>query len=66
MVMAFVLGVPLEQNLRASLSMGGGSFSIFAHRPVSLVIIMLAGLILIVPLLRQMAGKLRSVKLVEP
>jgi TctA family transporter len=52
LVMAFVLGAPLEQNLRATLSMGGGSASIFVHRPISLCFMVLAVLILLVPVLR--------------
>lgn len=51
-VMSFVLGVPLEQNLRASLSMAHGSAEIFVSRPISLCILILAALILLLPIVR--------------
>lgn len=47
LVMAFVLGPLLEQNLRRSLIISGGSFSIFVTRPISTVILIIAFLLLI-------------------
>jgi putative tricarboxylic transport membrane protein len=47
LVMAFVLGPLLEQNLRRSLIISGGSFSIFVTRPLSAVILMVAFILLL-------------------
>jgi putative tricarboxylic transport membrane protein len=46
LVMAFVLGPMLELNLRRSLIVSDGSFSIFFARPISAAILILALLIL--------------------
>jgi putative tricarboxylic transport membrane protein len=42
LVMAFVLGPLLEQALRRSLIVSGGSFSIFITRPISAVTLFIA------------------------
>jgi putative tricarboxylic transport membrane protein len=51
LVMAFVLGRLLEQNLRRSLIVSGGSFSVFVKRPLSAVILAIALLLLFSSLL---------------
>ena len=47
MVMAFVLGPLLEQNLRRSLIISGGSASIFFTHPISAVTLMVSAVILL-------------------
>jgi len=52
LVMAFVLGGPLEQNLRASLSLAGGTPVVFFSRPISAVLLGLAALLLLAPVFK--------------
>lgn len=61
-VLGLVLGGLMEAELRRALAMGGGSFTIFAERPISLALLGFAALLLIVPLVlsavrRRRAGK---------
>ena len=49
LILAFVLSPMLENALRQSLLMSHGSFSIFFNRPISLVLIAGALLLLIFP-----------------
>jgi|GEM_PF-760511 putative tricarboxylic transport membrane protein len=56
LVLAFIMGPLLEQNLRQSLIMSGGKFSIFVSRPISAVTLALAFLLLlsnIVPFMKR-------------
>jgi TctA family transporter len=53
LVLAYVLGGPLEQNLRTSLSMGEGSLSVFFHRPIALSLLAMVALMIFVPILRR-------------
>jgi len=50
LVMGFVLGPMLEKALRRSLIMSHGSFSIFFYRPISIVLLGFALLLLFSPL----------------
>jgi putative tricarboxylic transport membrane protein len=50
LILAFVLGPLFENALRQSLMMSRGSFSIFFARPISLVLILTAAMVLISPL----------------
>lgn len=50
LVMGVVLGEILENRLRQSLSLGDGSPMIFLTRPISLGLILAAGLIIVIPL----------------
>lgn len=52
-VLALILGPMLESNLRRSLLMSGGSFSIFFTRPISVLFLLLAVISLLWPLLRK-------------
>jgi len=54
LVLAYVLGGPLEQNLRSSLSMGEGSAAVFMQRPIALTLLVAASLMVVIPLLRGM------------
>jgi putative tricarboxylic transport membrane protein len=51
LVLAFVLGPMLENNLRKSLILSQGDFSIFMQKPISAACLVAAALILVVPLL---------------
>ncbi len=57
LVLAFVLGPLLENNLRKSLIMSQGDFSIFFTRPLSAVSLILALFLLISPLIPWMGRK---------
>jgi putative tricarboxylic transport membrane protein len=47
LVLAFVLGPLLENSMRQSLKLSGGNFWIFFSRPVSLTLLVMAGLVLL-------------------
>jgi putative tricarboxylic transport membrane protein len=47
LVLAFIMGPLLEQNLRQSLLISGGSFTIFFARPISCVTLAIALLLLL-------------------
>jgi putative tricarboxylic transport membrane protein len=47
MILAFILGPLLEQNLRQSLLISGGSFAIFFTRPISVVALAIALILLL-------------------
>ncbi len=51
LVLAFVLGPMLENNLRKSLILSRGDFTIFVERPISAACLVLAVLALVAPLL---------------
>jgi putative tricarboxylic transport membrane protein len=56
LVLGFVLGPLLEQNLRQALLISGGSFSIFVSRPISAVTLGIAFLLLLsnlIPFMRK-------------
>jgi len=57
LVLAFVLGPMLENNLRKALILSRGEFGIFLERPISLVCLIAAALLLISPLLPSFAAK---------
>lgn len=52
-VLALILGPMAESNLRRSLLMSNGSFSIFVTRPISIFFLLLAAVSLLWPLLRR-------------
>jgi putative tricarboxylic transport membrane protein len=47
LIMALVLGPLIESNFRSSLTMSDGGFGIFFQRPISAVVLIIAGLLLI-------------------
>jgi putative tricarboxylic transport membrane protein len=63
LVLAFVLGPMLENNLRKSLILSEGTFDIFVTRPISLACLMIALALLIAPLLPWLRGKREKVAL---
>ena len=62
LVLAFVMGPLLEQNLRQSLLMSQGSFAIFATRPISAVTLVVACLLLLSNLIPFMKKKREKVE----
>src|SRR5215510_6141849 len=65
MVLAFVLGPMLENNLRKSLILSHGDFTIFISRPISTTCLLLAIAALVAPLLPTLARR-RATLPVEP
>jgi putative tricarboxylic transport membrane protein len=57
LVLAFVLGPMLENNLRKSLILSQGDFTIFMERPISAVCLVLAAAALVVPMLPALARR---------
>ena len=57
LVLAFVLGPMLENNLRKSLILSHGDFTIFVERPISAVCLVLASAALAAPLLPALARR---------
>jgi putative tricarboxylic transport membrane protein len=51
LVLAFVLGPMLENNLRKSLILSHGDFAIFVERPISAACLAVAAFALLAPLL---------------
>lgn len=56
-IIAFVLGPLLEDGLRRSLSLSGGSFDIFFQRPITLAVLLLATLAIILLVRRTLAER---------
>jgi putative tricarboxylic transport membrane protein len=65
LVLAFVLGPMLENNLRKSLILSQGNFDIFVTRPISLVCLAIAAIVLIVPLIPSLRRKRAEIPLEE-
>lgn len=63
LVLAFVLGPMLENNLRKSLILSQGSFEVFVTRPISLACLAIAVFLLIAPLLPALRKKREKVAL---
>lgn len=57
LVLALVLGPMIENNMRRALTISNGDFSIFATKPISLVLLMVAAAWLLVPLLLKFKGR---------
>ena len=51
LILGFVLGDSMERALRQSMMMYGGDFTAMFHRPISAVMLGLAGIVLVMPLL---------------
>lgn len=64
LVLAFVMGPLLEQNLRQSLLISGGSFAIFISRPISGVMLLIAFLLLLsnlIPFMKKRREKVEEI-----
>jgi putative tricarboxylic transport membrane protein len=57
LVMAYVLSPLLEKSFRQSLSMSGGSFTVFFSRPISIVCLLLAMALLIIQIFSNLRSK---------
>jgi putative tricarboxylic transport membrane protein len=65
LVLAFVLGPMLENNLRKSLILSQGDFSTFVTRPLSAIALLLALALLLSPLIPRLRGKREVITLEE-
>ena len=65
LVLAFVLGPMLENNLRKSLILSHGDFTIFVERPISAACLLFAAALLVFPLLPGLRKKRDAVALDE-
>ena len=65
LILAFVLGPMLEENLRRTLIVSEGSFGIFFERPIALTFLCLALLLPIIGSLPAMAGRLTKIRAPE-
>ena len=65
LVLAFVLGPMLENNLRKSLILSQGDFSTFVTRPLSAIALLLALALLLSPLIPRLRGKREAIALEE-
>src|SRR3990172_4782373 len=63
LVLAFVLGPMMENNLRKSLILSQGDFTVFVTRPISLTCLALALLLLLSPLIPWLNKKRRRIAL---
>jgi putative tricarboxylic transport membrane protein len=52
LILALVIGPLMEEALRQSLILSGGSFAIFAIRPITAAFLLAAGLLLLLPVVR--------------
>ena len=58
LVLAYILGPLFEDNLRRSLNISGGNFTVFFTRPISLVFILLGFLVLLLPFISRISKNL--------
>jgi len=65
LVLAFVLGPMLENNLRKALILSQGDFSTFVTRPLSAIALLLALALLLSPLIPRLRGKREAIALEE-
>jgi putative tricarboxylic transport membrane protein len=65
LVLAFVLGPLMENNLRKALILSDGSFGIFVERPISLTCLVLALAILLSPLLPMLRARRKELAVEE-
>jgi len=65
LVLAFVLGPLLENNLRKSLILSQGDFALFFTRPISAVCLTLTLVLLVSPLVPQLGKKRQAIALEE-
>ena len=65
LVLAFVLGPMLENNLRKSLILSQGDFTTFVTRPLSAIALLLAVVLLLSPLIPRLRGKREAIAVEE-
>jgi len=66
LLLGFVLGPMLEENLRRAMIISRGDATVFFTRPISAILMILAVLVLAVVLLPSVAKKREEVFLEEP
>jgi putative tricarboxylic transport membrane protein len=66
MILGFVLGPLMEENLRRAMKISGGDPMIFLNRPISLGLLIAAALLLLVLVLPFIRGKREEVFQGEP
>ena len=57
LVLAYILGPLFEDNLRRSLNISGGNFSVFFTRPISLTFVVLGLMVLTIPTINKMVRR---------
>jgi putative tricarboxylic transport membrane protein len=62
LVLAMILGPILERSLQQSLMMSGGEFMVFLRRPISATLLVLAALLMLTPVVRQLWKKRKKEK----
>jgi len=63
LVLAMILGQILERSMQQSLMMAGGDFMIFLRRPISSVLLLVTGFLMLTPVARSIWKKRRSSQL---
>ena len=63
LVLAMILGQILERSMQQSLMMAGGDFMIFFRRPISSVLLLVTGFLMLTPVARSIWKKRRSSQL---
>lgn len=63
LVLAMILGQILERSMQQSLMMAGGDFMIFLRRPISVGLLLVAGLLMLTPVARRLWKRRRSSQL---
>ena len=58
LVLAYILGPLFEDNLRRSLNISGGNFTVFFTRPISLVFILFGFLVVLLPFISRISKNL--------
>jgi len=58
-LLGFILGPMMEENLRRALVVSRGHFTVFVERPVSAGLLACAVLLIVVPLLKALIGRMR-------
>jgi putative tricarboxylic transport membrane protein len=57
MILGFVLGPLMEENLRRALRISGGDPMIFVHRPICLALLLVAAVLLVIVLVPAIRSK---------
>jgi putative tricarboxylic transport membrane protein len=65
MILGFILGGMMEENLRRALLINNDSWSFLWERPLTFSILLIAALCLVVPMISPLFAKLRKAKPVE-
>lgn len=59
-ILGVILGPLMETQFRRSLDIGGGDFSVFFTRPLTLVVLLLAALMVLLPILSKRFGRAKK------